>query len=143
MQKSSHSMVTSWHCLWTSCDHSCFDNIASSTAFMLPAIFTAIFSTCGTHSSLGLPCFRTYLSIAGLKEPGQNDDCLSRLSWGARAALPISSSCSLTSKCVRGFCRVLSMTLALLIRDKYAGWIPQSWRRHLQCNPLSNLRSDT
>ena len=89
------------------------------------------------HSFRGRPIFRTYLDQAGCKEPGRNVNLRKGSQAVARAMRPNTASCCFNRSRLRGRCRALSRTTEFGTREKYAGGIRKTTRKHRQKKPSS------
>ena len=96
--------------------------------------------TVRTHSFLGRPTFRTYLSVAGVNVPGTKVASLIEEFRGCRNTLPSTINCLRRSCTDAASVPARCNTDALETRDKKDGLILRTLRRHLAWNP-SNLRS--
>ena len=99
-----------------------------------PAIFTAVLFISVVQSARGLPTFRTNLSVAACKVPGQKT--LSRNQLLLLLAMrPNIRSCLLSNWCDNGCCPVMSRMRWLETLEMKAGLMPQMVRKHLFWKP--------
>ena len=92
------------------------------------------------HSNFGRPRLRTYLCVAGSRDPRQNAQSRKREPVLAVAAFPKSNSCCRSSMCVAETCRVSCRTVELLTREMNDGWMPQIVLRHRFWKPSTRRR---
>ena len=115
--------------LWTAWYHlPSSDNIASSEADV-PTNFSASLVSCGAHSCLGRPSFRTNLSVTGCSVPGMKVIFRKTSLSGARATLPYKRSCCF-NKCEENcFWFDRCSTVLLEILDTNEGAMRRTFRR--------------